>query len=49
VTADPDGDGESVDALRAAAGSVRTVWGRATTLDGVDEVVIYLEGIGETQ
>jgi hypothetical protein len=49
VTADPDGGGESIDALRTAAGSVRTVWGRAATLDGVDEVVIYLEGIGETQ
>ena len=49
VTADPDGGGESIDALRVAADSVQTVWGRATTLDGVDEVVIYLEGIGETQ
>lgn len=49
VTADPDGIGALIDELRVAADSVQTVWGRATTLDGVDEVVIYLEGIGETQ
>jgi len=48
VTADPDG-GAPIEELRVAAGSVQTVWGRATTLDGVDEVVIYVEGIGETQ
>ena len=48
VTADPDG-GAPIEQLRVAAGSVQTVLGRATTLDGVDEVVIYLEGIGETQ
>ncbi len=49
VTADPAGTGESMDALRVAGDSVHTVWGRATALDGVNEVVIYLEGIGETQ
>ena len=47
VTADPDGSGAPVDELRIAANSVQTVWGRVTTLEGVDEVVIYLEGIGE--
>ncbi len=47
VTADPDGSGAPIEALRVAADSVQTVWGRATTLEGVDEVVIYLEGIGE--
>jgi len=48
VTADPDG-GASIDELRGVAASVHTIRGRATTLDGVDEVVIYLEGIGELQ
>lgn len=49
VIADPDGNGASIDELRAAAGSVLTISGRAEVLDGVDEVVIYLEGIGEPQ
>lgn len=49
VTADPRGDGASMDELGVAAGSVLTIRGRAETLDGVDEVVIYLEGIGEPQ
>ena len=47
VTADPDGGGAPIEELRVATGSVQTVWGRATTLDGVDEVVIYLEGLGD--
>lgn len=49
VIAGADGDGASIDELRVAAGSVLTIRGRAETLDGVDEVVIYLEGIGEPQ
>ena len=47
VIADPGGSDAPIDELRVATGSVRTVWGRATTLDGVDEVVIYLEGLGD--
>ncbi len=46
VTTDPESDG-SLDELQGAAGAVRTIEGRATKLDGVDEVVIYLEGIDE--
>lgn len=49
VIADPDGVGVPIDALRGAADSVQTIRGRATMLDGLDEVVIYLEGIGEPQ
>ncbi len=49
VVGNPDGGGVPLEELRAAEGSVQTVWGRATTLDGVDEVIIYLEGIGDSQ
>ena len=35
--------------LRIATGAVQTIWGRATMLDGVDDVVIYLEGLSESQ
>ncbi len=47
VAADPSGSGAPIGELRAATGSVQIVWGRATTLDGVDEVLIYLEGLGD--
>jgi len=46
VIADAYGDDASIDELRGAAGSVLIISGRAETLDGVDEVVIYLEGVG---
>ncbi len=46
VTTNPDGNGASIDELRDAAGSVLTLNGRAMRLEGIDEVVIYLEGIG---
>ena len=49
VTADPNGNGASIDVLRDAAGSVLTINGRATRLVGVDKVVLYLEGIGAPQ
>lgn len=49
VAADPDDSSESIDALRIATGAVQTIWGRATMLDGVDDVVIYLEGLSESQ
>ena len=48
VAADPDASGAPIDALRGAAG-VHTIRGRSTTLDGVDEIIIYLEGTGEPQ
>ena len=48
VTTNPDSDG-GLEELRGAAGSVRTIEGPATKLDGIDEVVIYLEGIGDEQ
>ncbi len=48
VTTDPASDG-GLDQLQDTAGAVRTIEGRATKLDGVEEVVIYLEGIGEQQ
>jgi len=48
VTADPDSD-RGLDELRRVAGSVHTIEGRATRLDGIAEVVIYLGGIGAQQ
>ena len=48
VTTDPESD-RGLDELQSSAGAVRTIEGRATKLAGVDEVVIYLEGIGEQQ